>query len=389
MANHLAIATVTEALRQRLAAAIDPVLSGVQVETRRPEATDSPQASQVTIFLFRVSPNAALRNSDLPARTSDGLEVRRRPRVALDLHYLLSFSGDEQTFVPQRMLGASLSVLHSVPSLSRTELENAATDGGPALAGSDIARETESVRFTLSDLSLDELSRLWSVFFQTPYRLSVVYAASVVLIEADIATRAALPVRQGRAEAVPLRRPEITGVSAAGDVHGVVGAAAELEIVGRALRGRATAVRFDGGDPVPVRTATDRRITAGVTGLTAGVHGVQVTHEILLGDPAVAHRGGESETAAFVLRPAVTVTADAADLVATFDPPLRAGQRVRLLLNEDVADAPAFHRLEPAAEFPDGATSVRFPRGSAAAATYLARAQVDAAESPVARVVLP
>jgi hypothetical protein len=389
MANHLAIATVTEALRQRLVGAIDPVVSGVQVETRRPEAADSPQASQVTIFLFRVSPNAALRNSDLPARTSDGLEVRRRPRVALDLHYLLSFSGDEETFVPQRMLGTSLSALHSVPGLTRTELENAATDGGPALAGSDIARETESVKFTLSDLTLDDLSRLWSVFFQTPYRLSVVYAASVVLIEADVETRPALPVRQGRTEAVPLRRPEITKVSAAGDVHGIVGAGAELEILGRALRGRATAVRFDGGDPVPVRTATDRRITAGVEGLTAGVHGVQVTHEIMLGDPAVAHRGSESETAAFVLRPVLTVTAGAAELVATFDPPLRAGQRVRLLLNEDTTGTPAFHRLEPAAEFPDGATTVRFPRGSAATATYLVRAQVDAAESPMTRVVLP
>ncbi len=45
-------------------------------------------------------------------------------------------------------------------------------------------------------LNLEELSKLWSVFFQTAYKLSMAYIANLVLIEADAETpRPTLPVR--------------------------------------------------------------------------------------------------------------------------------------------------------------------------------------------------
>ena len=161
MANHLAIATVTEALRLRLAGAIGREISGVDVTARRPEGADGQATSQVTIFLYRVTPNPALRNDDLPTRGADGSDVRRRPRVAIDLHYLLSFSGDEEQLVPQRMLGTSLASLHSAPGLSRAELATA-SQGEPWLTTSDIAQELESVIFSLGDLTLDDMSKVWS-----------------------------------------------------------------------------------------------------------------------------------------------------------------------------------------------------------------------------------
>jgi len=42
---------------------------------------------------------------------------------------------------------------------------------------------------------LEEMSKLWSVLLQTPYLLSMVYTATVVLIEADVTPRGGLPVR--------------------------------------------------------------------------------------------------------------------------------------------------------------------------------------------------
>jgi hypothetical protein len=45
-------------------------------------------------------------------------------------------------------------------------------------------------------LNLEELSKLWSVFFQTPHALSMVYSASVVLIETDAAVSPVPPVLQ-------------------------------------------------------------------------------------------------------------------------------------------------------------------------------------------------
>jgi hypothetical protein len=57
----------------------------------------------VGITLYRFSRNPALSIADLLTRSADGA-VRQRPRVALDLHYLLTFRGttewDTQQLVP-------------------------------------------------------------------------------------------------------------------------------------------------------------------------------------------------------------------------------------------------------------------------------------------------
>jgi hypothetical protein len=42
--------------------------------------------------------------------------------------------------------------------------------------------QVERVRITLQPLTLEEVAKLWNVF-QTPYRISVAYEVSVVLIE--------------------------------------------------------------------------------------------------------------------------------------------------------------------------------------------------------------
>jgi hypothetical protein len=411
MANHLAIATVTEALRLRLAGALEPEISGVDVVARRPGAKDGQEGGQVTVFLYRITPNAALRNSDLPTRGADGNDVRQRPRVAVDLHYLLSFSGDEAELVPQRMLGTSLASLHSAPGLTRGELDTA-RQGEQWLTDSDVAQELESVNFSLGNLSLDDLSKVWSMFFQVPYRLSVAYGASVVLIEAPVEAREPLPVQQGGVDAVPARQPVIDRVRVVAEP---ADGAVALEIIGRHLRGATTAVRVDDGDPIPVTTGTGTRILVPLAALPSGVHVVQVVSQLEIGVPPVPHDVIESAGAAFLLRPSVTAAfvADtgvppdpAKDAVeVTFAPPLAADQRVSLLLNEYAEPAPSgrllgFYRLQPESAPTGGTTTLRFLRGDIPPGTYLVRAQVDGAESlldthrgemlpPDPRVVLP
>ena len=65
---------------------------------------------------------------------------------------------------------------------------------GTRLDGSNLADAVERVKFTQSPLSLEELSKLWSVFFQAPYALSVAYQATVVLIDGEENPSPALPV---------------------------------------------------------------------------------------------------------------------------------------------------------------------------------------------------
>ena len=47
----------------------------------------------MNVYLYRVSPNPAWRNQDLPTRARG--PIVDRPLTAIDLHYLLTFYGDE------------------------------------------------------------------------------------------------------------------------------------------------------------------------------------------------------------------------------------------------------------------------------------------------------
>src|SRR5947199_7168098 len=107
MSNFLAIATVTATLRQLLenTAAKDVTDHEVMVTTERPSGTVSgaeDPRTRINIYLYQVTPNAAWRNADLPTRRSDGSLIQR-PQVALDLHYMISFYGDESQLVSQRL----------------------------------------------------------------------------------------------------------------------------------------------------------------------------------------------------------------------------------------------------------------------------------------------
>src|SRR5262245_25700129 len=155
MSNALAIATVTRALAQIVRTAVQSVLPGADVLTERPDSAPLGQP-RVRLFMYQVSPNGALRNNDLPTRAANG-DLMKRPTVALDLHYLLAFYGNEQELEPQRMLGAAVRDIHAKPGLMRHMIEDAIASE-PFLAESNLADATEQIKFTPLSLSLEELS---------------------------------------------------------------------------------------------------------------------------------------------------------------------------------------------------------------------------------------
>jgi Pvc16 N-terminal domain len=191
MSNSLAVATVTTALAAIVRSAAQTIVPGADVLTERPDA-NPPAQPRVRLFLYQVTPNGSLRNHDLPTRSAEGNLVTR-PVAALDLHYLLAFYGNENELEPQRMLGAVARDLHSKPALMR-QMINDAVASQAFLNGSNLADAVEQVKFTPLSLTLDELSKIWSVFFQTPYALSVAYQATAVLIDSEESAPASQPV---------------------------------------------------------------------------------------------------------------------------------------------------------------------------------------------------
>src|SRR5215218_2103096 len=132
MSNYLAIATVTATLSRTLSAAVGTDVPTAGVTTLRPD--DAPDRG-VNVYLYQVGPNGAWRNADLPTRRDDGRLVQR-PRVALDLQYLLSFYGDEAQFEPQRMLGSVVRTLHTRPVLTQQMNRDTVSDPDNAFLAS-------------------------------------------------------------------------------------------------------------------------------------------------------------------------------------------------------------------------------------------------------------
>lgn len=257
MSNALAIATVTTALAQIVRTAVQSVLPGADVLTERPDSTPLGQP-RVRLFMYQVSPNGSLRNNDLPTRAANG-NLTKRPTTALDLHYLLAFYGNENDLEPQRMLGAAVRDIHAKPVLMRQMIEDAIASE-TFLAESNLADAVEQIKFTPLSLSLEELSKLWSVFFQAPYALSVAYQGTVVLIESEENAQASLPVlRRGKDDQGvntllgPFPSIESIHIGAPGDAgrrprapsYPSAQLGAVLTLTGRNLGGEAVSVRFD------------------------------------------------------------------------------------------------------------------------------------------------
>lgn len=406
MSNSLAIATVSASLVAILDEVAQGALSGasISVETQRPDriSTEDGKAG-VAVYLYQVAPNPAWRNQDLATRRGDG-SLRQKPQAALDLYYLLTFYGEEKTQQPERLLAAAVAALHSRPLLTARRIRDVVATH-PHLAGSDLDQQIEKVRFLPLGMNLEELSKLWSVFFQTAYRLSVAFQASVVLIEADETPSSSLPVSQRLLYVDTLAPPILTEARAAEGPRDPLLPGGELILEGRNLRGEQTRVLVGGieGTPAP-ESLTASRITiplaAPVFGgsLRAGAQGVQVVHRRLLGPEGqqTPHRGTDSNVLPILLRPMIAREDGGSDpdivqgiragsppvpiLTVGAEPEIGKDQRVFLLLNGSAQG----YSLPADPRTTDGAPLV-FPIPQVEPGSYLVRLQVDGAESLLER----
>jgi len=205
MSNALAIAHVTQALALLIENNVGPEFGeAVKVEPRKPPADPQLEQPTISVFLYQVTPNTSQRNNDLPTRAADGTLVKR-PAAALDLHYLISAYGDERELVGQRLIGSVVRTLHEIPVLPKDVIEQAGER--PYLAGSDLAEAAQRVRFTPTVMDVDETSKLWGMLYQTPYTLSVVYQATLVLIDGRESPVPGRPVERPEVRVLPFGAP--------------------------------------------------------------------------------------------------------------------------------------------------------------------------------------
>jgi hypothetical protein len=383
MSNFLAIATVTEALRQLLDEVVKVDVNGATATAVRPASNGNELAAVgVNVYLYQASPNTSWRNDDLPSRREDGTAIQR-PRAALDLHYLLTFYGDEKRLEPQRVMGSVVQVLHTQPILSRLQIQKA-VQSVDYLNDSDLAQAMELVKFTPVPLSVEELQNLWSGFFQSPYSLSMAYQGSVIFIEGKVPIQKPLPVRGRNLYAATFRLPVIEQVISQEGAGQPIVAATALVVLGKNLLGDVTIVAIDGEEIAPsdILELRDQEIKFRLPSppRRAGLLGLQVIHKRMMGSPPTPHQGDESNLAAFVLRPEISV--DEASKVVHVSPAIGKDQRLVLHLNEMPPGAlPARDQSFLIPSRNAAISEIPLPTDDLGTGDYLVRVEVDGAES--------
>jgi hypothetical protein len=390
---------------------ITPLTGPVNVSAKPPDRVTPIGGSylnQLNLFLYHVAPNPGWRNRALPSRDGEGARLTNPP-LALDLFYLLTAYG-EKDFQAEILLGYAMQLFHETPVLTRDAIRtalggtNKPVDGSAlpitfqTLVAADLAEQVEQIKIIPQAMSTEEMSKLWTAL-QTSYRPTAAYQVSVVLIESRRPTRPTLPVLERVVEVVPFHRPRIDAIESAAGPDGSIVANSTIIIKGSELRGAITSVLIGGIKfvPAPSDLRADQITiklfpvpSGGV--LRAGVQTVRVVHEIDLGKPPVAHRGVESNVAAFILHPTLTppIPVSSVPFQLAFDPLIGRSQRVTLLLSEK----------EPSPHPPARAFSIAAPPENGLATTsqtetatidfsltgvtpgdYFVRVQVDGAES--------
>lgn len=186
MSNFTAIRAVTDTL----AKLIEQQLS-IPTEKKVSPHVITATTPLVSVFLYRVEPNPFLSNLDWQAPDDTTLIA---PPIALNLHYLLTPYGADLSEV-QKILGEVLRAFHETPIIR---------PGHPALSA-DLATMTEELRILPHKLPFADLLELWKSFNNNvPYRLSVTYEVSTVIIDSRI-TRNVTRVRDRVVEVSRLR----------------------------------------------------------------------------------------------------------------------------------------------------------------------------------------
>lgn len=411
MSNYLAIATVTACLQRLLQESIQLDLDGARVTTVSPNMVGSATPVKgVNLYLYQVSPNPVWQqNSDTKMRSRRKNGVKKS-RTALDVYYLLSFYGNDGELEPQRLLGSTIKILSDRPKLSEIMIQKTLADSSYSyLSESDLAEQIESIHLTLIDSSLEELSKIWSVLLQTTYSLSLVYRATVLMLDGQDSAQQALPV----AEFVPggvqpfSYRPKLEKVMSTSGAFQPIFCDSTLRVQGKHLNGYATKVRIGELELLPTSVnETELILSLASTpshSLKAGVQSLQVIHdrpstpqhENSPSQHYVYTNGIGSNPLPFVLRPVikkVTVSQlqgreeDLRSAVIKVRVNLTLGkhQPILLLINEMSQSNPAAYLFKAPQRRRDK-TSVSIPIKEVKPGRYLVRLQVDGAESILER----
>jgi hypothetical protein len=388
MSDSFAIAAVTATLAYLIG------LKGITVQTIPPDKQQTGETATLNIFLYQIAQNIGYRNRDVPTRSYLGRELLSKQEIGLDLYYLLtSYGAKNDELSAQKTMAEVVKVLHEHSFLSRDLIKKAiaVSESRSLLLGigkANLANQVEPVKITMQNLSLEDLTKIWSSFFKEgSYRISVAYKATVVLLDGEEEPRTAMPIKDRNIYAIAPLQPQITSIEpqmVTWNADSLPPTWDEVTIKGTNLR--AVDVRIDLGEdleldilPKPVSVANDKITIKLSSTIPAGLKQVRIIHPLLIGTPKKIHKGLESNIALFALVPSI-ISINPLSLVALsnlivhFEPALSGDQQVKVIVG-------TYKPIQPKT-VTSGSNSIEvtIPK-EFEAGTYPVRIRIDGAES--------
>jgi Pvc16 N-terminal domain len=173
MASYAAIAATCEAVVRLLRSNYDPALfGGAALDFQVYVAHDfgAPMEEGVSIFLYRVYQNG---NNRTPAGRLLPDGSRQSTKLPIDLHFLLT-AWAQKASLQNEIAGWMMRVMEDNSTLPASIL-NAYQP--------DVFQPDEAVDITLTELSVEDMFRVWEVMIGHVYQLSVPYQARMIEID--------------------------------------------------------------------------------------------------------------------------------------------------------------------------------------------------------------
>jgi hypothetical protein len=136
----------------------------------------------ITLFLYRVFHNGTIRTP--PGRlTQNGKE--EKSSMPVELHVLLT-SWASSADLQHRLLGWAMRVLEDTPIIPSTILNY----------NEDVFHPDETIEIVPTELSTENLFRIWETVTDKNYQISVPYVLRIIFIESLIEESSGKPVQQ-------------------------------------------------------------------------------------------------------------------------------------------------------------------------------------------------
>ncbi|HUH11686.1 MAG TPA: DUF4255 domain-containing protein [Longimicrobiales bacterium] len=197
MSSYVGIASVMEALVRLLRASYDPDdFNGAVLDFQVYVSDDfeNPMEQGVSLFLYRVYHNGAVR---APQGRLLANGRRQRTRLPVDLHFLAT-AWATRASLQHEIAGWMMRVLEDNPILNAGLLNSYRADA---------FQPSETVTVAPTDLSVEEVFRIWEVMLEHAYQLSVPYVARTLELDSTLSDPVAAAVQERVLRAGPMGEP--------------------------------------------------------------------------------------------------------------------------------------------------------------------------------------